>query len=486
MTPDVSDHLTLWNVGPQQLLVDFRGGRIVSDAGLLAVRALERPLRVSADLAPQLPDPRAPKFVRHSVEALLTQAVYSLLAGYPDHNDADDLRHDPLFRILTDHSPDAEQPLASGSTLARFQDAFTRRQAALPAAERPVLLAVRAAQCQRLQIVNSYLVDLFIRTRSQAPADIILDVDATDDPTHGDQALAGYHGYFRQHPYGPLHVSEGPTGFPLAVWLRPGTAHASRGAVDTLRPIVARLRAAWPEVRILVRAANGLGVPAVYEFCEAEGLDYVIGYASNAVLERATAQAWADVELYYRCHGRRDPHVQRFAEVGGYRAGGWPHPRRVIAKVEITPQGSQRRFVVTNRAEHPEAIYRALYTPRGAVPEQPLGEMKNGLRCDRLSSCGFCANAFRLLVPALAYAIVVLFRAAAAAVEEVATATVGTLRQRLWKAGAVVVRSTRRVGLHVSETWPYREVWQRVHAAVAAFVRRWRGAARPLAAAVPG
>ncbi len=486
MAPDPSDHLTLWDIGPQQLLVDFHGGRIVSDAGLLAVRALERPLRVIADLAPLLPDPRAPKFVRHSVEAILTQEVYALLAGYPDHNDADDLRHDPLFQILADVSPDAQQPLASGSTLARFQYAFTRRQAERPPDERPVLLEVRAAQCQRLKVVNHYLVDLFIRTRAAPPEEIILDVDATDDPTHGGQALSGYHGYFRQHQYFPLHVYEGHSGFPLAVWLRPGTVHASVGAVEILRDIVTRLRAAWPGVRILVRADNGLGVPAVYDFCEADGLDYVIGYAGNPVLERATAQALADVELYYRCYGRRDPHVQRFEEVRGYRAGSWPHPRRVSAKVEVTPQGSQRRFVVTNRREPPEEIYRGLYTPRGAVPEQPIGEMKNGLRCDRLSSCGFCANAFRLLVHALAYAIVVLFREAAADVAEVATATVGTLRQRLWKAGAVVVSGAWRVWLHVAEAWPYGDVWRRVLAAVQSFVRRWAGAARRSAAAGPG
>lgn len=477
MAPEVHDHLTLWNLGPQQLLVDFQGGRLVSDAGLLAVRALERPLRVIADLAAQLPDPRAPKFIRHSVEALLTQEVYALRAGYPDHNDADDLRHDPLFQILADHSPDAEQPLACGSTPARFAYAFTRRDAELPPEERPVLLEVRAAQTQRLKILNRYLVDLFVRTRTQAPAEVILDVDATDDPTHGAQALSGYHGYFRQHQYLPLHVYEGHSGMPLAVWLRPGAIHASLGAVEILAAIVAQLRAAWPDVRILVRADNGLGVPAVYQFCEAEGLDYVIGYASNPVLERATAQALHDVELYYRFYGYRDPHVQRFEEVRDYQAGTWPHPRRVIAKVEINPHGSQRRFVVTNRPEPPAVIYRGLYTPRGAIPEQPIGEMKNGLRCDRLSACGFCANAFRLLVHALAYAVVVLFRQAAAVVPEVATASVGTLRQRLWKAGAVVVTSARRVWLHVSATWPYREVWLRVQAAVARFVSRVAGPA---------
>jgi hypothetical protein len=477
MAPEGHDHLTLWHLGPQQLLVDFHGGRIVSDTGLLAVRALERPLRVIADLAAQLPDPRSPKFIRHSVEALLTQEVYALLAGYPDHNDHDDLRHDPLFQILADVSPDAEQPLASGSTLARFAYAFTRRQAELPPEERPVLLEVQAAKTGRLKVLNRYLVDLFVRTRPRPPAEVILDVDATDDPTHGAQTLSGYHGYFRQHQYLPLHVYDGHSGMPLAVWLRPGTAHASLGAVEILGAIVAQLRAAWPGVRILVRADNGLGVPAVYDFCEAERLDFVIGYASNPVLERATAQALADVELYYACYGSRDPHVQRFEEIRDYQAGTWPHARRVVAKVEINPHGSQRRFVVTNRAEPPAAVYRALYAPRGAVPEQPIGEMKNGLRCDRLSACGFCANAFRLLVHALAYAIVVLFREATAAVPEVASATVGTLRQRLWKVGAVVVTTARRVRLYVSAAWPYRGVWLRARAAVVRFVSQVVGPA---------
>src|SRR5580704_17453690 len=203
MHAEPEDYCTLWNLGPQQLCVDFQGGRLVADAGLLAVRALERPLRVLADLAPRLADPRSPKFVRHSVEALLTQEVYALLAGYPDHNDADDLRTDPLFQILADVSPDADQPLASGSTLARFSYAFTRRDAELPLEERPVLLEVRAAQTARLKILNRYLTDLFIRTRRQAPTELILDFDATDDPTHGAQALSGYHGYYQQHQYLP-------------------------------------------------------------------------------------------------------------------------------------------------------------------------------------------------------------------------------------------------------------------------------------------
>src|SRR6516165_1153293 len=470
MAPEGIDHLTLWNLGPQQLLVDFQGGRIVSDAGLLAVRALERPLRVIADLAQRLPDPRSPKFIRHSVEALLTQEVYALLAGYPDHNDHDDLRHDALFQILADVSPDAQQPLASGSTLARFQYAFTRRQAERPAAERPVLLEVRAAQTGRVKLLNDYLVDLFIRTRRAAPAEVILDVDASDDPVHGHQALSGYHGYFRQHQYLPLFVYDGATGFPLAAWLRPGTVHASLGAVEILDGIVTALRAAWPGVRIRVRSDNGLAVPGLYDYCEAHDLPYAFGYASNAVLQRATQQALADLQVYHHFYQHREPSVQRFESLSGYQAETWSQPRRIVAKIEVMPQGSQRRFVVTNLDDPAEVVYRDFYVQRGRVPEQPIGEMKNGLQAERLSACGFCANAFRLLVHTLAYAIVVLFREAVATVPEVATATVSTLRQRLWKVGAVVVTGVRQICFHLSETWPHQELLGRVLAAVSAFV----------------
>lgn len=485
MSAQQQTHFTLWNLGPQQLEVTFNEGPIVADAGLVAVRALDRSLGILADLADRLPDPRNPLFVRHSTERLLAQQVYQLLAGYPDCNDADELRDDALFQILADVTPDGEEPLASGSTLARFQYAYTRR--GQREGEPEVLLVRRAAQLQRLKAVNDFLVDLFIRTRVTPPAEIILDVDATDDPAHGKQALSGYHGYYRQHQYLPLLVFEGASGFPLACWLRPGTAHASLGAADVLRAVVRKLRAAWPGVVIKLRADSGLAVPAVYDCCEQEGLLYALGYATNPVLERAVAQATADVETYYRCYGARDPFVQRFEEVKDYQAGSWPHPRRVVAKVERTPQGSQRRFVVTNLAQKPDAVYRAFYVQRGAVPEQPIGELKNGLRADRLSACGFCANAWRLLVHVVAYALVVLFRAANAAVPEVARAEVGTLRQRLWKVPAVVATGARRVVLRLSAGWPFGEMFGRVLQAVTSFAGRLAGgrAGGVAAAALP-
>ena len=470
MTTEPNLHFTLWNLGPQQLHVDFSGGRIVSDAGLLAVRALERPLGILAELAQRLPDPRSPKFCTHSTEALLTQQVYQILAGYPDANDAHTLREDPLFQILADVSPDAERPLASGSTLTRFQYAYTRRQQELPEEDRPAFREMYAARTERLHVLNDFLLDLFIRTRCRPPLQVIIDLDGTDDPVHGQQALAGYHGYYQQHQYFPLLAFEGTSGFPLAAWLRPGRAGANWGVVETLDRIVRRLRAAWPDVLLLVRGDNGGAGPDLYDYCEAQGLLYAFGYASNAVLQRRTAQALHDVELYYHFYGHREPWLQRFEVFEDYQADGWARPRRIVAKVEINPQGSQRRFVVTNLTGHPRGIYRGFYVQRGAVPEQPIGELKNGLQADRLSASSFRANGFRLLLHVVAYAIVVLFREAVAAIPEVATATVSTLRQRLWKVGAVLVRSARQLWLHVSATWPGRGLWQQVQTAVAAFV----------------
>jgi len=239
MSTDCPQQLTLWDLGRQQVTVDFHGGRVVTDAGLLPVRLLDKELGVLSEIAARLPDPRAQKFVTHTREAILTQEIYQILAGYPDGNDAQVLRHDPLLQTLLDVTPDAERALASGSTLNRFHHAYTRRQAEVPLMERPVLGEIDAALSQRLRTLNDYLPELFIRTRPTPPHFIILDVDPTDDPTHGQQVLSFFHGYFEQHQYFPLLVFDGESGFPLAAWLRPGTVHASCGVVTTLRSIVA-------------------------------------------------------------------------------------------------------------------------------------------------------------------------------------------------------------------------------------------------------
>lgn len=482
MATDCTQQLTLWDLGTQQVSVAFQGGRVVTDAGLLPLRWLDKELGVLSGLAARLPDPRAQKLVTHTREAILTQEIYQIIAGYPDGNDAQALRHDPLFQTLVDVRPDGEQELASGSTVNRFHHAYTRRQAEVPLAERPVLGEINAAQSQRVRILNDYLPELFIRTRRTPPQSVILDVDPTDDPTHGQQVLSFFHGYFDQHQYFPLLVFDGDSGFPLAAWLRPGTVHASCGVVTTLRRIVDALRAAWPDVVIRVRGDSGLAVPEIYEFCEAEGLLYAIGYSSNAVLKERTAAALGDLETYYAFYQHREPEVQRFEVIEDYQAETWSRPRRIVAKIEINRHGVNRRFVVTNLSGDGQGIYHGFYVQRGNVPEKPIGELKNGLQMDRLSFHRFRANGLKLLEHTLAYALVVLHREATAALPEVATAEVSTLRQKLWKVGAVVKISVRRIWFHFSETWPHRHLFVQVCHAVQDFVGSLR---QPVAAPLP-
>lgn len=477
MTTDRSSHLNLWTLHRQQVTVTFDGGQLVEDAGLLPLRAFEKRLGFLADLAQRLPDPRYQPFVTHTAEDLLTQHVYQLLAGYPDANDADHTRRDPVFQTLTDISPDPDNPLASRSTLARFQYAFTRRQHELPPEDRPAFHDMYTAQTHRLFILNDFLVDWFVRTRRQPPAHVIIDLDATDDPTHGNQALSGYHGYYSQHQYFPLLALDGDSGFPLAAWLRPGTMGGGTGAVDILDRIVQRLRQAWPDLLILVRGDCSLALPELYEYCETQGLLYAFGYPSNAVLQRRTEQALTDVETYYAFYGRRDPHVQRFEVLEDYQAGGWSRPRRIVAKIERTPQGSQRRFVVTNLSGDPQGLYLGFYVRRGHVPEHPFDELKNGLQADRLSASGFRANGLRLLLAVVAYALVVLFREATADIAELAGATVSTLRQRLWKVCAWVEVSVRRLWFHITEVRPQEGLWRRVQASLTRFVEELEGRA---------
>lgn len=483
MSTGCCEQLTLWEVGKQQVTVDFHGGTLVSDAGLLAIRVLDRELGVLSQIAERLPDPRAQKFVTHTREAILTQQVYQILAGYADCNDAQSLRSDPLFQTLANVSPSDDQPLASGSTLTRFDHAFTRRQADVPVEEREVLGEIDAALSQRLKILNDYLPELFIRTRRTPPASVIIDMDASDDPTHGQQVLTGFHGYFDQYQYFPLYVFDGETGFPLAAWLRPGTVHASCGAVTTLQTIVRQLRTAWPEVIIVVRGDSGLAVPAMYEFCESEGLLYAFGYSTNKVLKDRTECWMKDLELYYSWYHHCEPHVQRFESIEDYQAGTWFQPRRIVVKLEINRLGTNLRFVVTNLSGHPQGIYHGFYVQRGDVPEKPIGELKNGLQADRLSFHRFRANAMKLLEHVLAYALVVLHREATAAIPEIARAEVATLRTRLWKVAAVVQISVRRIWFHLSSSWPNRKLWLRVREALTHYVQAIRQARAVMPAA---
>lgn len=469
-TPPVSGQsattgqLLLWSLGRKEVTVDFSAEQVVTDAGLLTIRKLDRQLGILAEAASRLADPRSQKYVVHDAERLLVQQVYQLLGGYFDANDSNTLRNDPLFQTLADVAPSPEQPLASGSTVSRFKYAYTRRQRQLPVEERTIEEERQAAKCQRIAAINQFLAETFVKTRREKPTRIIVDLDASDDPAHGQQQLTLWHGYFDQQQYFPLLAFDGESGFPLGAWLRPGNAHPSWGAIEALEGIVPALRAAWPDVEILVRGDAGYGVPELYEFLEKNDLKYVIGYSSNAVLKRRTELLLNYVQAHAELH---DEPCCRFARFDDYQAESWSHPRRIIAKCEVTAQGGpNRRFVVTNLDDRPETVYHGVYVKRGNFPERGIQELKHGLQMDRLSSHRFFANAFTLQCHVLAYALWVLFKEANSATPEIAERQLETVRTKLFKVGALAQTSVRRIWFRISASWPGRELFARACAAV--------------------
>jgi len=457
---ECTHQLELFEVGRQQVTMSFDGGQIVSDAGLLPIAELDRELGILSEAARRLPDPRSQLFVVHSAEQILRQQVFQILAGYPDGNDAQQLRNDPLFKTVVGINPQCEdQPLASGSTINRFQHAFTRREAEKPLQDRDVIFEVRSAQIERINGLNDFLIDAFVRTRKARPAHVIIDLDPTDDPAHGKQQLTFWHGYYDQNQYFPMMIFEGETGMPLGAWLRPGTVHASCGAVDMLKIVVDRLRQHWPDVMIFVRGDNGVAGPEMYDYCEAQGLLYAFGYATNETLKRRVREEELEenAKLLWWMAGCRE--FQLFHMFEDYQAGSWPYARRLITKVEITKHGGPNvRFVVTNMTGLAAGIYQGFYTQRGRVPERPIGELKNGLNMDRLSSHRFLANGHKMMIHVLAYLLYALFREANTKTPEVKTMEVGTARTRLFKVGALVQATHRRIWFHVASHWPGRDL----------------------------
>lgn len=476
MQTECTQQLELFEVGRQQVTVTFDGGQVVSDAGLLPIAELDLKLGILAEAAARLPDPRSPEFVVHSTEQILRQQVFQILGGYPDGNDAQLLRDDPLFKTIVGVDPrDEDRPLASGSTLNRFQHAFTRREAEKPLEDRDVLFEVRRAQIERINGLNEFLIDVFVRTRTVCPTQVIIDLDPTDDPAHGQQQLTFWHGYYEQNQYFPMLAFEGETGMPLGAWLRPGTVASGCGAVDMLKSIVDRLRQHWPDVKILVRGDCGVAEPAMYDYCEAEELQYAFGYATNEVLKRRVRELELEdhARLLWWMTGREG--FQLFHAFEDYQAGSWSHPRRIVTKVEITRTGGPNtRFVVTNLDGHPADIYRGFYTQRGRVPERPIGELKNGLSADRLSSHRFLANAQKLMTHVLAYLLFALYREANAETPELATMEVGTARARVFKVGALVQATHRRIWFHISSYWPGRPLLIAAVEAVQRYIDRLR------------
>lgn len=412
----------------------FDAGRLTSDGGLPWLGEADGELGLCEALAAEVPEWRRGP-VRHSLATLVRQRVYQIACGYEDQDDADTLRSDPLLKLACGRLPESGADLASQPTLSRLENAVGR------------------GACYRLAraLVGVYLRE---RERDGVPEQILLDLDGTDDPAHGDQEGVRYHGYYRQHMYHPLLVFDGDTDQLIAAVLRPGNAHGSRGVVAILRRLVAAIRARWPGVRIELRADSGFAVPALYDYCEAEHVGYTIGLAPNPRLEALAAPLLAEAQ---RLSAERDGAKVRLAGEAEYQAGTWSRPRRVIFKAEVLAKGPNTRFVVTSRTDDPLAVYDR-YVERGET-EQWIGDLKLACFADRLSCHGFWANQFRLLLHAAAYWLLDTLRRWLARLG-VPRLQLDTLRLRLLKIGGRVRQLTTRVRLSLSSHHPGEPLWR--------------------------
>ena len=367
------------------IVVETRDVSVSSDAGILPIRQFDHQIGYTDRFIACLNDPRAPERIEHSLSEMLRQRLYGVLAGYEDCNDHDTLRSDPVFQLVAGKTPERSD-LASQPTLSRFENAID-----IPALWR----------------LHDFFLDDFIASFDTPPAALTLDLDAWDDPCHGAQQLALFHGYFDQYQYFPLTFSCAETKQILWTALRPGNMHAALGADDDLEYIVTRLRAAWPDVHLHIRGDAGCGVPWMYEVCERLQLDYTFGIAANATLKKASDSLLQEAVERFEQTGES----QRLFTQMLYRAGSWKHFRRVIVKAECNAIGPNRRFIITTRpgaAVMPEAAYDD-YAMRGES-ENRNKELKEGTAADRLSCHRFMANYFRLHLHAAALNLLVRLR----------------------------------------------------------------------------
>jgi DDE family transposase len=414
-----------------------------SDGGAVLLKAADRRLGLIPRLAAALGDDRQPGKVRHALVDLLRQRIYGLALGYEDANDAARLADDPMHKLLLGRDPVTGDALASQPTLSRFENDITRGE--LLAMSEALFEAVLARHAKRCRKVRRITVDL----------------DVTDDPTHGAQQLAFFNGFYGSWCYLPLQAfltfDRETEQFLCAAALRPGNAPTQQGALTFLTRIVGRLQERFPNARILVRLDGGFAAPELFEFLDEVGVDYVVAIAKNPVLERAAELDLIVAGVLSQASGQTEHVYTDFP----YAAGTWDRKRRVVCKAEVVRLEGREprvnaRFVVTNLAGKARRIYERIYCLRGEV-ENRIKELFD-VALDRTSCSRFRANQFRVLLAAAAYVLLQELRLAARGTTW-ARAQVATLRLDLLKIGVQLVASVRRLVLRLPAAFPYRDGW---------------------------
>ena len=419
----------------RKIVVDFNGGQITTDSGLLLLREFDEQLALTKKLKGIFNDWRNPNFIDHQTHQMLCQRIYQIAAGYQDCNDAEQLRTDASFQSLVGKT----DPLASQPTLSRLETH----------ADWTTIVRLRDL-CLKWFLQHGY-------RKNEHPKEFTLDSDSTDDPCHGQQVFAFFKGAYNQHMYHPLFFFEAQSGCLLSARLRPGNAHASQNITDELRRLVPIVKRRIPKTQLSYRADAGSATPEIYKTLESLGLLYAMGIASNKVFQKR-AERW--LEKAKRKYARTKTPIRRFYSFR-HRAKTWRKQRRIIVKIEVSALGTNVRFLITNRPGRAEQIA-AWYDQRGEC-ENRIKEFKCDLQAQRLSCHTFRANAFRLQLHALSYQLLILFRRHALKQTDLSEARFETIRLKLFKVAARFKRSARRLWFHLSSSWPGRELWVEVH-----------------------
>jgi hypothetical protein len=441
-------------VESREVVAAFDGGKVTSDAGALLLGQVDRAIGLIDRFAACFVDRRMAALVVHEVGTLVGQRVYGIALGYEDLNDHDELRHDPAMAVLAGKLEAKRRdcaPVAGKSTLNRLE--LSR-----PEPSRYHKIACRPAAIEGL------FVKLFLEAHERAPKQIILDLDATDDPLHGHQEGRFFHGYYDCYCYLPLYIFCGR--HLLAAKLRRADIDGSAGAVEEVARIVAQIRQRWPHVRILLRADSGFAREALMAWCEKNGVYYLFGLARNDRLTAEIAAELAQAGEESRQTGRP---ARRFKEFMWSTLDSWSRRRRVVAKAEWTAGEANPRFVVTSlSAEDCEArhLYEAIYCARGDM-ENRIKECQADLFADRTSSATMRANQLRLWFASMAYVLLCALRRIALQHTQFACASCGTIRLKLLKIGALVRVSVRRIKFAMASAYPYQHEFALAHALLA-------------------
>jgi Transposase DDE domain group 1 len=456
-------------LGRRSVVADFDGGRITSEAGAVLLRELESRRGMVRQFAECFVDYRDPDRIEHTVEELVKQRVYGLALGYEDLNDHDRLRQDPLVALLVGKEDvegrDRQRERARGKALAG--KSTLNRLELTPAGAGPEARYKKIGV--ETEAVDRFWVEMFIQSHPEAPAELVLDVDATDDPVHGEQEGRFFHGYYGEYCYLPLYIV--CKGQVLCARLRSSNIDAAEGVVEELKRIVGQLREVWPQVKITVRGDSGFAREGLMNWCESEEVDYVFGLARNCRLEKMLEPEMEQARLEYEGTGKPARCFKDFV----YRTrDSWSRQRRVVGKAEHLAKGPNPRFVVTSLVgEQWEArdLYERLYCARGEM-ENRIKEQQLDLFADRTSAETMRANQLRLWFSTLAYLLLHLLRQWALAGTDWARAQCGTLRTRLLKIGAQVRISVRRMVISLASGCPYQPVFEHAYQRLRQLPRR--------------